>query len=395
MNSIHYLNKEQTMLKGIFTSNSGAAGEKIPSLNGWLVRNEFAGTAPIYAISSGAKNERITDTSRTWYSTPALNLVTKATGAVTAAATSFTVADAGVVLPGSILLVEKTKEYMIVTGVAGSVLTVTRGYGGSTAAAFTATDDVRVLGELVEEGSNAPTAQTRAVKANTNYTEIFRQKWDVSGTVQAVNWATGDKVATSKEECGLILSEKIESSLIWGIKGVATVNGSPARSMDGLLNMIKTNKQSATSLTDAVLDTFVSSVMEQNVSGMPNERIMFVGTDAFLELKNLVQDGNNRISYQGGQAGQAWGLNYNEVITPFGSVKVMIHPMFNKSATLRKSMLMYHPGLLNICELRPLQDENIINQGIDAIRGVKTTELTCEYLSENTAGLLTLTGTGA
>jgi hypothetical protein len=89
---------------------------------------------------------------------------------------------------GDQVSVEGKAEVMLVTATdaGGGTLTVTRGYGGSTAATLADGDVLRIIGNAALEGADADAARFTARRRQTNYTQIFASTVEVSGSELAV-----------------------------------------------------------------------------------------------------------------------------------------------------------------------------------------------------------------
>ena len=106
-------------------------------------------------------------------------------------ATTITVLDPTLFAIGDIFSVplvatQSTAEEVVrVTGIAGSVLTITRGIGGSGANTIPATADLRILGSAYAEGAAYGTPRTTSKQTLTSYTQIFRRPVQVNKSMVA------------------------------------------------------------------------------------------------------------------------------------------------------------------------------------------------------------------
>jgi hypothetical protein len=135
-------------------------------------------------------------------------------------------------------------EIMLVTAVNGNDLTVTRGYGGTTAAAVADNDIVEIIGNAALEGDDAPAARFTNRSRKQNYTQIFTAALEVSGSQLAAS-AIGvdDELDYQKQERLRELLRDLENCVINGIAPATTQQGSSTvrRSMNGILSLIDTN----------------------------------------------------------------------------------------------------------------------------------------------------------
>ncbi len=380
-------------VKGVFASDSGIQGGKQGDFADGLLMTQPTGSAPLLALSSGMESMGAADTVITWFEENHMTgrvSVTNNAGV----GTSFVVADASQIVPGAVLFVESTGEYVFVDAVVGTTLTVTRGLGGSTITALDGTVTARAcqkIGTAQEEGSAKPTSIANLGFPVFNYQQIFRNSWDVTGTANAVTFRTGDIKAKNKADAAILHAEDIERSMLFGIRSIATLNGKPFRTANGLTNMISTNVQAqGANTTWTIIDAFLQTIFEKNIKGKPNERIAFCGNTA-LSVFNQVAVLNGQIQLAVGQTD--FGMKVTNWQTPYGDIKLMTHPLFNENPLWSKDLLVLHPGAMRTRWLRKTfndtNDKDGTRAGTDADFGVVTSEMCMEYRAEQTGGYFT------
>ncbi len=376
------------MLPGIFTSNSGINGERVDSFANRIYKFGYAGTAPMLALSSGMARNQLKAKIVHWFEEEEYSGHVDITN--NAGTGTTLVLKSGTVLPKSILFVESTGERMLVTATAGTSLTVQRGFAGTSITAIngsTTPVGAYVIGSAFEEASDAPQPMLTVGAPMLNYSQIFRDSWANSRSAEKINWHTGDKVAKNKQDAIANHAKGIERALMFGAKSMFTVDGQQDSTMDGLVNMIKTNVQT---VADGKLDLntlidFIATLFEYNVDGMPQERVAFCGNNVISVINKLILN-RGEISLSVGQTD--YGLKTNVIRTPFGDLTLLTHPMFNASPVWRNNLLVYHPGA---CTLDYMDDAIISDStppGMDGSKYTITSELTMEYTCEKTAGIL-------
>lgn len=384
------------MIQGIFTSNQGIVGERVGDFASAILQINPTGNALFFALSAGMENRPAQDTSFSWYEDvhqPGRQAVVS--GGTT---TTIVVADGSGYVPYQILMVEASGEYIMITAVSGNSLTVTRGMAGTTNTSVSGTDFVQLIGNAHEEASDRPVAVTQQGVPRTNYTQIFRNTWAVSGTAKAVKFRTGSKVAANKRFCALYHAEDIERSLIWGKKHVGKLNSKPFTMTDGVLEQIKqyggVNKVANTGavagqLSRIDLEDFIRQVFSKNIKGMPNERIAFCGDLVLQVINNMAAlDGTIFIKMEE----RVMGLLITKVVTPFGSLTLMTHPLMNENPIWAKQLYVLHPGAISKRTLRATFEENYDSNGSriigrDADEGIITSELGVEVNGASTMGI--------
>lgn len=182
-------------------------------------------------------SDPVTQVEHQWFEDEMYADKTTATAA-TAAATSITVAD------GSIFekdyVVKVGEELMLVTAVAGNVLTVTRGYAGTTAAAVTEGADVEFQFAEGVEGADARKARYKSRVRKSNLSQIFTDTISISGTAAVTSqYSIDDLYEYEKQKKLEELAYQLEKSLIGGVK-YESADGK-VRQTAGLRSQVVTN----------------------------------------------------------------------------------------------------------------------------------------------------------
>lgn len=390
------------MIQGIYASNQGIVGDRVGDFASAVLQTNPTGTALMLALTSGMGKTGAKDTIFTWFE----DAHQSGRGAIVSGTTTTTlvVADGTLYIPNQILLIEETGEIIMVTAAVGNSLTVLRGMGGTSVVSVTNVMHTQLIGNAHEEASGIPVAVTQQGSPRMNYTQIFRNSWAVSGTAKSVDFRTGSKVAKNKRDCAMYHAEDMERSIIWGVKDIRSINGKPFRMTDGikaqvtqyggLVSAANSAKPGAGAVAGQLsrtdLEEFMRQVFSKNVKGQPNERIA-IGGDIVLSVLNGMTylDGTYQIS----QGETKLGITVNTIVSPFGQLKLMTHPLMNENPTWQKELMVLHPGAIRRRVLRETFEENYDTNGnriagIDADQGQITTEMGIEVGAAQTMGLL-------
>lgn len=389
------------MIQGIFASNQGIVGDRVGDFSSVILRINPTGTALLLALSSGMNKESAGDTVFTWFEDS--HQSGRATVSAGGTSTTITVDDGTYYVPGSVLMGEESGEHMLVTATSGNDLTVIRGLAGTTITALTNGNHVQQIGNAHEEASGMPTAVTQQGAARMNFVQIFRNSWAISGTAKAINFRTGNKVARNKQDCATFHAEDMERSFLWGRKHIGTLNQSQFRMTDGVVAQIEnyggTIESAATDSGSGAVpgdysrsdfEDFIRRVFRLQIKGQPNERIA-LGGDQVLQVLNQMTflDG----TYQIKQGESKLGISVTEIVTPFGSLKLMTHPLMNENPVWQKELYVMHPGAIKKRVLRETFSEGYDSdgkriQGRDADQGLMTTEAGIQVGGAKTMGIL-------
>jgi len=371
---------------GMFDTSNFTTDLAKKSFAGMITRLMPNGTAPLFGMTAMLSSETAVAVEHGYFSKTMLFPELKLNGAVAdGVANVFTVDSTANVLPGMILRVNTTGENVLVNQViSATTVQVTRGVGVTAAAAIA--DDVMLyqVGNAFEEGSSRPTALNITPVRITNLTQIFRNTWALTDTARATQVIAGETtVAESKQDCAAFHAADIEKALFFGQKSTGTRNGKPFRTMDGLISIVEQysaqdNVHTAAATTnytqlEALLDPVFNQATDPKVA---NERVMFVGGAAKRVLNNI---GRLNGTYQMVDGQTSYGLQFSTFKTARGTFRVIEHPLFNTNTDWSKMAVGVDLSTFNVAYLgdRKTRSEEEFGEGVDAIGGSLTTEMTC------------------
>ncbi|HWB54383.1 MAG TPA: DUF5309 family protein [Tepidisphaeraceae bacterium] len=191
--------------------------------------------------------------------------------------TTVVVSNVGRFAVGDQIRLDGGTEVMLVTAIntGSSQLTITRGYGATTATALSDGATIDIIGNASLEGDDAAPAVFTDRVRKSNYTQIFASTVDVSGSELAVRQiGVADELDYQKQNRLRELMRDLENSVINGRAPTANQQGSNTvrRTMNGVLAFIATNKfspgvsgfPSDTALTEAQLNLALRSIWQQS-----------------------------------------------------------------------------------------------------------------------------------
>lgn len=382
-------------VQGIFASNMGIVGERVGDFASAILMTNPTGNSPLLGLTAGMPVESAGDTTFNWFEDGHISgRQATVSGGTT---TTVVVADGSFYTPNSILLVEETGEHIFVVSVASNTMTVVRGLAGTSIVSIDNTMHVQKIGNAFEESSSMPTAVTQQGTQRFNFTQIYRNGWAISGTAKAVKFLTGSKLAYNKSMCATYHAEDVERSFIWGKKALTTLNSKQFRLTDGILTQIETyggdvrtaNTGGTGNISRGALEDWMQSIFSYNVKDSPNERVAFCGNKALAVVNRMAfLDG----TYQFSQSETKLGIKITEVLTPFGTLKLMTHTMMNENPVWTKEIYALHPGAIKKRVLRPTFPENYDKSGSgvagkDADEGAITSEMGIQVGAAKTMGI--------
>ena len=196
---------------------------------------------------------------------------------VTGGDTTFDVAEVSPFQEGDLIRPGNSTEVMLVTGISGDGLTVSRGYGSTAQATLSDGMALTILGNAALEGAEAPAARFTSRSRKQNYTQIFTAGVEVSGSMQAsAQHGIADEVDYQKQERMRELLRDLENTVINGVAPTGSQQGSSTvrRTMDGIVHSIASNRFSpgaggmpsgdSGALDEALLNAALRAVWDQS-----------------------------------------------------------------------------------------------------------------------------------
>lgn len=306
--------------------------------------------------------------------------------------TTLAVATPGRFRANDIIKIEESDELLLVSATAATVVTVARGYGGTTAetAASGTTVVVQIIGNAVLEGADALTARFQTRTRKTNYTQIFTETVDVSGTKQAVsNVGVANEVDYQVANRVRELLILLEKSVIQSKAPASTQQGSSSvgRSMNGLVPTISTNlftansgqfASSGTTLNEDMLNKAMRLCWEQ--AGIDGKQIFVLANGLQKRRINDFIQPNRRYAPEDSKFVNNVGLYDSD----FGTARIIL------TRWVPRDMIVFGP--VDHIKVLPLSGRSFLAKPIaetgDSTRKQIIGEYTTEIRNENAFGCL-------
>lgn len=373
-----------------------------------LLRMNPAGKAQLFGLSGLAHTRTFSAISHSWFTkeskfpqvTASADANQTSTLTVSVVATN-TNDNLRFIVPNMILRLQKLSgasvnvEHMYVTNVnyATGVISVERGFGGTTPIDVKIGDMLIAVGNAHGQGSAAPQPVSILPSMYTNNTQIFRNSWGNSRTLAQIKLRAGDgATAENKRDAMFFHGAAIEEQLLFGRKGVTTdVAGNPLTTMGGLEQIIgdlapqNLNVAGATTTFDQ-LEAYLDPLLDKQVDGATKSELnMYVGKNA---LRVINQIGKLEGTYQVVQQETSFGQRFMSFQTTRGNFNLIEHPILNTNPTWAKMAFVVDTAALDIMYLSKTFHDEIKGSGKDAEAGVFTTELTLELQNPFSCGVI-------
>lgn len=349
------------------------------------------GTAPLNAMLSMYKSEPVNDPKFTWYDKllPArravcalytdFGLTTAYTGGAAGTVVYVRVARAEIVnfranqqiklrntgydtagtwIPDASALVLSTSDngsYGIIESLVltdDSVLTRTTG----------ATDNiVMVIGSAHPEGSHKPDAIMYDPDENYNYTQIFRDTLDITGTAMETFLRTGDAYKMAREDALESHMTGMEWGFLFGDRSQRIgSNGKPQRTTGGLIPLLTSlgyasdysldsTYSAATWLTSG--EDWLDNELEEMFRFGDTEKLGLCGAGALTGINKLVKN-NSRVVLNLEPKAKAYGIQVVEWVHPHGVIHLKTHPLFSYESSTNNMILLVEPKNLKYRALK-------------------------------------------
>jgi hypothetical protein len=183
-----------------------------------------------------------------------------------------------------LIKVTSTKESMMVTGVTGNNLGVTRSWGA--VAAQTASNGAEVLIVASHYGENARLQAGRTVTEvqYSNQVALWRDNFEISGTLQAIGEQGGlyhgNDVDLQRDQMHAAHKRGINHACLFSEIG----RSGDQRSMMGIIEFIKTYGSGRTNSTSAVTFSVFQTASKTAVRYLKNKRMVIICSTQFAQI---------------------------------------------------------------------------------------------------------------
>jgi len=363
------------------------------SFSAMITRIMPNGSAPLVGLSALLKEETAHQIEHGFYSKTMLFPSVQLSAQALVGDTILNVVSTVNILAGMLLRSDTTNENILVTAVISPTqIAVQRAIGSVVPATIVVSTNLWMVGNAYEESSLRPASLIIIPQRVTNNTQIFRNTWAVSETTRATMLIAGDTaVAESRRDCAAFHAVDIEKMFFFGQRFFGTRNNQPFHTSDGVISSVTQNVPgnistllATTTYTqlEAALDPVFNQVTDPTSVG---ERLMFVGGFARRVLHQIFRL-NGTYFIEDGQT--SWGLQFDSFKIPRGRFNLVEHPLFNaygQATSWAKMAVVLDLNTFNSAYMTGRKtsskefnmDGTVVDNGVDAVGGTLTSELTC------------------
>jgi len=382
------------LMEGVFNTvpRTGHPAElNKKSLCATLMRLFPNGGTPITGLSAMMGTTTATSSTHGYFSKTVEFTTTTFSANYLAAAATVTVTSASGIGVDDIIHNVTTRENMRVTAVAGNVLTITKGFGRVTDTTGTSGDKVIKVGTAKAENSARPTARQFPVVYVSNFTQIFRNAWAVTGTAKSSLHEIGySNIADNKSDAAFMHAADQETAAIWGQAKMDTSGAQPVHTTQGIIDCVRqytSNANYVTAGSTTTLTQFITYVAKafKYSTDLSNPRMRYAfGDSKAIEVVNQIAVKNGTVQLM--PETTEFGMDYSSFICYKGKLRLMEHALLNGlDETAGRLIILDIPSIkMAYMTGRNAKVEeygaggNIVENGTDGQGGSYTSEMTME-----------------
>jgi hypothetical protein len=276
-----------------------------------------------------------------------------------------------------------------VISVAGDVLTVSNHLGRVAFAAYTAGDQLLILGNAAAQGDSLGTMKVLRRVNQYNYTQIFRNPYGFTRTLMASKLYGGPEPDKERKKKATEHKRGIEYGLFWGARNLDTSGAHPVGVMGGLFEFVTTNVKAAGGvLTKANLDLYMKDILQHGTTN----HVMFASPVVGMALSGFLRDAWQPITVDT----RLWGAKVDGFISgAYGfRIPVSIKRDWNDFSTANSQYggWAFVVDMDNV-ELRNLRDTALLRDrqmnDADAYEEEYLSECSCMVQIDQTHGIIT------
>ncbi|MNV17753.1 hypothetical protein D3C71_1085500 [compost metagenome] len=320
-------------------------------------------------------SDAVTQTNHQWFEDEIFGDEAKVNGAKLISDTAVVVSDVEPFRQGHVIKIGDELLYVSAVNVGTKTLTVSRGYAGTTAAAIA--DGARVEVQFVEgtEGADARSARNKPRTPGSNYTQIFDDSIEISGSAEAVQqYGISDLYEYEKQKKQIELALQLEKALI---NGIGYQNGN-VRQMRGIRSFIQTNvlDAAAAGIDGNKLNDALQSIYEKGGFATGGNFKIMVGAKQKRAISAL---DSNKILIS--QVENSRGQRVDHFVSDFGQFEIVL----NNNLDAKEAII----ADVNRMKVRPLVGREFFHKYLgekgDSTNGILVGEYTLEFKQEKAA----------
>lgn len=394
---------------GVRGTGNWGEDERPRDFRNMILWTQPEGDTPIFALMGRAKKKSVSDPEFHWWAekkdivqlqlngapgagTPGSNQTLTVHGVDPDSDYAATYGSALHLKAGDVLLVQGTLQNtfaaehvrVATTPTSATSVEVTRDVTGvGTAPDIPDGTTLLLIGSAYAEGTRSPDAASRNPQKWYNYTQIFKDTYEVTGTAEKTETRTGDPIKNDKLRKSFDHARGYELALLYGRKSETVgTNGKPMRYMGGLREFIPSTHQTIFPGTPQSEQDFIDACRPAYDWSTPagDSRILFGGNGMAVALAKMARNsaGHGRVNF--GEKVTMYGMRLKEIELPFGTIYFKRHPLLSRDSTMTNSGFLVDFSCLEYKYLRGRDTrakDNVQHNDEDTRKGQWLTEASC------------------
>ena len=287
--------------------------------------------APLTAITMKMRKAHCISPKIEWLEDDYLPTTAVAAASISSVSTGITFATASGVQfrPGDVLqnMVSGENIFLTTADATSASWTVTRAIGTTSQASYSATttETWLIIGNASQEGATGRLVKTTSKTNQSNFTQIFRWPFGLSGTLNNTEVYGGSDLNFQTRKSGIEHRIAMERSFLFGIKSDDTAKGpstaAPTRFCDGVFARVTTNVYTASgTLTTVDMEDFIQNGMRYG----PARKMLFASRLAMSKMNGLAASKIVTVP-----TSSSFPLALTEYVSPHGKVYLVTHNLLS------------------------------------------------------------------
>lgn len=275
---------------------------------------------PLTVLTKKAKSRSAFNPKFEWLedeATPIYDRINYATGYASTVTTP-TVDNGAYVQANDLIRFQRTGEVCLVTSVSTNVVTMARSFGGTTAAALVDNDQFTIIGGAFPENDTANDSVQTKVSEKYNYTQIFRDPFGLSATLENTRAYGGNVLGYTTKARGIEHSKDIELMMFFGERGISASDA--RRASGGLDEWISTNVKDFGGGIGSLDEIFDAA--EDDFRYGASEKMLFAGRGVVSNISLLAADHLRVVPED-----KTFGIHVQKLVTPHGVYNIVAHDL--------------------------------------------------------------------
>lgn len=351
-----------TLLVGPEASTDNTANNPIDMAN--TIAELEPNVAPLTLLMTKMGKEAATNPKINWLEDEAMPRLTTLSASATSAATAFGVT-ADIFRVGDLVRITETGEGIEVTATAAGAITATRTIGSVAVASATSAAELYIVANANAEGSLLREIKYPELVSASNYCEIVRTPFGVTGTEDATKHYGGPERDRLRAKFGKEHARTLEQIFFWGARDL---NATHKRFCGGLVEFITTN---VTADTGGLAEADWLAFLNQGFRYGSERKVAFCSPKVVSAIEGYARS-NIRVN---DNRGETYGISMSTYVSGQGTVDIIMHRDWRDSAIYGGYCFLVD---MDAVKMRPLRDTKLLpNRQAPDYDGFKD-----EYLTE-------------